>query len=149
MFRNPLLLLTAFVALALAPACGREVTLYPGGSAAQVTPGCTTGAALILVGDGFLQNLCGCAEPDGTRVLTPSVFTCTVQAGTLVVFDYVTAGTSHQILSTGTPSFPDSPVADPAAREDFSRHAIQPGTPGSYGFTDAFDTRVSGTLVVL
>lgn len=114
----------------------------------DVSQGCPAGSAQILVLDGALQRLCGCAETDTSIIAPPSTLSCTVSAGTVVFFQYLNTEAPHQIVSTGTPDFVDSPVSDPNNKPTIRVHAVRLDTPGTYEFTDALAVGVSGQVIV-
>lgn len=132
------------VAATLLSGCGA------GAPYAARTTGCQSGSALVAVGDGFLEILCGCNEAAGTTV-TSTALTCTVNSGTTVVFQYVGPKLKHQILSTttGGQTFPHSPVSDPAVTPGVRSHAFRPSVAGTYSFTDAFNSGLTGQIVAL
>jgi len=134
------------LALALAgisAACG---TAEPTGA----EPGCDTGAAAIGVTDGMASILCGCAEAAGTWVANGGALTCTVPAGTTVMFHYINPLNRHQIVSTAGSvlSFAPSPVYLPDSPMAIRSHAVRLEASGNYDFTDTFDTSLSATLSV-
>lgn len=133
-------------------ACGQS-----GPSRPVLTPDltlCPTGAAMIMVGDGYLTARCGCAEGDNVTTYAPSSFTCTVPTGTTVQFNFVEAMLYHQILSTGSPSFASSSRSRSRPYEgDFGGpgvlfHAVTLDAAGSYAFTDALYPGLGGQIVV-
>lgn len=115
----------------------------------QIPTGCSSGAALIGVYDSFLQRECGCSEAAGTPVHPPDTLTCTVPTGTAVVFHYAGAFLKHQITPTGTTQFPASPPSDPSqGAAQVKSHGILFETAGTYEFVDAFNSLLSGRVVV-
>jgi hypothetical protein len=129
------------ISLLLLSACGPEKD-YP--QRAKSEAACNTGVAQIAVYDGVLENLCGCQEPRATGTFT----TCTVAAGTAVVFYFPLTKTRHQIISTGADGFPSSPINDPEKEPRANAHAVILLTPGIYRFEDAFHPALSGQIVV-
>jgi len=108
---------------------------------------CMTGVAQISVRDGYLDRLCGCAEPR-TTIYPPHSLTCTVNVGTTVAFSYAGTATPHQILSTGSPSFISSAPSNPGTGLiDFS-HLVHFTAAGTYQFTDAFEATEVGQIIV-
>lgn len=132
-----------FAALAsLALFCGCDpYSSTPGAS------GCGQNTALIGVRDGFLQNLCGCNEPSGTTASPGQTLTCTLPAGTWVVFDFSNTVLAHQIVSTGANSFPASAPKDPSKPGVVLNHAVQFTTAGTYTFQDTFEPSVNGQVI--
>ncbi len=98
-----------------------------------------------MVGEGFLKNLCGCAEGN-TQSLQGQVLSCTVPLGTVVFFTFLGTTTTHQIVSTGSPSFPSSAPIEPDNNGQV--WTVQPSAAGSYTYDDAFSPGVSGVIVV-
>lgn len=110
--------------------------------------GCSTGVAQILVTDGGLQRLCGCAETDTALAPPPSSLTCSVAAGTVVFFQYLSTQNTHQIVSTGTPAFEDSPLSEALSETRVPVHAVKFVTTGTYTFRDVFVAGANGQIVV-
>ena len=112
---------------------------------------CQAGAAQIAVADGYLQNVCGCNEPAGTLSGPSMSLTCTVRPNTIVLFRYQATRLKHQIIPTGTTDlsiFGASPVSDPLSSAPVLVHAIQLTASGTYTFQDAFNSALSGQIVV-
>ena len=110
---------------------------------------CLAGQAQIVVRDGSLQNLCGCAESNGQVISThEGTLTCTVPVGTVVFFHYIGIQLQHQIISTGAPSFGSSAPAGPGIVRPVVVHTVEFDTAGSYSFLDAFDNGLNGNIVV-
>jgi plastocyanin len=110
---------------------------------------CGSLVAQILVQDGYFKDLCGCAEGQGTTFVQPSPMTCTVAVNTTIFFLYTGSELSHQIISTGTPSFPSSPLWDPVSRQTTNPvFGYQFQTAGTYTLTDALDGSMTGRLIV-
>jgi plastocyanin len=112
-----------------------------------VSGACTPGKAQLAVYDGFIQNLCGCQEPEEV-VMPPASLTCTVPAGTTVWFWYISTTQFHQIQSTANPTFPTSPLNDPNASNPVKTHVVTLKDPGNYEFQDVYNRAVNGTIVV-
>jgi plastocyanin len=109
---------------------------------------CGAGEAQILVQDGYLEDLCGCAEPAGKSYTQPAPLTCTVPAGTTVFLIFEGAVRPHQIISSGTPSFPSSTLWDPPNGNFINPHfAYQFSQTGTYAFFDAFDPAMTGSII--
>jgi hypothetical protein len=137
-------LLTLSTTLAACGASSSEVVRDP------KALGCPTGSAIIMVSDGFLETICGCAEASPTYAPQGQALTCTVPTGTAVFFEYIGTGMPHQILSTGTPSFPPSPLSDPSDPSSMVRvHTVKLTLPGTYTFHDAINPTLSGQLIAL
>jgi plastocyanin len=116
----------------------------PSGSA------CTTTSAQIGVGDGFIENLCGCtgAGELGKGVQpAPANVTCTVPSGTTVFFVYMGIETQHQIINNSGSSFPAGQIATPSDPNTHIAAALFSAS-GTYNFEDAFDTQIQGKIVV-
>lgn len=110
--------------------------------------GCGANTALIGVGDGYIQNLCGCTEADGTTSVTQDGFTCTVSNGDTVIFHYLGTKLKHQILSTsGGKSFPATPVNDPNSDHPVWSFSISITETGTFFFQDAFNPIISGQII--
>jgi hypothetical protein len=114
---------------------------------------CPSGTAQIRIADGWSEVLCGCqSEPAGTVAIAPQPLTCTVAAGTRVLFRYESAQTPHQIASApgasssfraGPPAFPDQP-------DTLAPFPVELPTPGNYEYVDLFSPeQIRGTIVVL
>ncbi|MGE0616474.1 MAG: hypothetical protein AB7P04_12620 [Bacteriovoracia bacterium] len=110
--------------------------------------GCSANAVLILVGDGFVQNFCGCQEASGTLATSGQNLTCTFAVGKTVIFQYQPGRLHHQIIPVGTPAIIDGPVYDPNASVPIRSFSHVPAAAGTYRFQDSFNTAVSGQLVV-
>jgi hypothetical protein len=137
---------TLIIAALLAQACGS----FGGTSTTTTTAGtCNAGTAVIVVYDGYFQNVCGCQETSGVTV-TPNLFTCTVNAGTSVTF-LVARGTrfTHQIVPVGTPALLPGPASSPEFHPLGLAHVVNPSTPGTYLFEDSFVPGSQGRLIVL
>jgi hypothetical protein len=112
---------------------------------------CSGTDAQILVGDGFLQALCGCAE--SSAAIFPAggdPLTCTVPVGTTVLFLYTGALTTHQIFPASPGLFTPGPPAIPLNLDDANNYIVFPVSltaPGDYGFFDAYVPGVSGVLI--
>ncbi len=138
------------IGLALA-ACGQSPTRP---DLTTESTRCPAGAAQVIVGDGYLNARCGCAEGDNVSTYAPNPFTCTVTAGTTVHFSYVEAMLYHQIVSTGSPGF----VSSSRSRSRYYEgdlggpgvlfHAVTLDAAGSYAFSDAFSPGLGGQIVV-
>jgi hypothetical protein len=144
------LLFAAFLACSAAhllSGCGEGGVLGQHLSAgATVCPGNT---AEIAVSDGYLEVLCGCAETAGLVVgAGKGPLTCTVAAGTEIFFNYTAITVSHQIVASGTPAIPPSPVSNPKDTLQNVVHAFKVTTPGTYPFWDAYNNALTGQLVV-
>jgi hypothetical protein len=112
--------------------------------------GCPAGAAMISVADGYLETLCGCAEPAPAYFSSSNHLLCTVTAGTTVLFNYIDVRSKHQILPVGTPAFPPSPLSNPMDQANMIRvHVIKLDAAGTYSFHDGFDGSLLGEIVAL
>lgn len=139
--------ITALFFGVLLASCGNTHGPGAGGpiSAGQT---CTPSTAVIQVGDTFLRRACGCTEAANTIFNVGSALTCTVAAGTSVIFTYEGAVNSHQILSNGTPAFTSSQPYLPSQGQTNPTHAVTLSTRGNYAFSDAFIPALNGTLIV-
>lgn len=134
----------------LALGCGDRVTTSASALASSATQ-CQAQVAQLAVGDGNIQRLCGCQEDAGVAgpvIVAGTAVTCTVNSGTTVYFNYTATQDTHQISSSGTPSFASSPVSDPMTRSAISVHAVTFSTAGTYAFEDAYFRAISGQIVV-
>jgi hypothetical protein len=142
---NDLLPLSILIALAF-PACANlDEARLPSPS-----PTCPARTALVVVGDGYLQTGCGCAEASPVYTTAGQNLVCTVAAGTLVQFHYLGTTLRHQIAASGSPGFPASPISDPIDPVTVTRvHAVRLDTPGTYSFRDLMNAALTGDLIVL
>ncbi|MCC7440683.1 MAG: hypothetical protein IT285_03555 [Bdellovibrionales bacterium] len=124
--------------------CGNALAPAPGASA-----GCADGTAILTVGDGTLMRVCGCQEADGTVALPENAITCTVAAGTTVVFLYRGTSIPMQILSVGTPEFQSSAPSLPTSTVQLKAHPVTFDAVGTYEFEDRFTPNLTGQIVVL
>src|SRR5262245_24519516 len=104
------LLIIPALSLTLA-ACGENGNYLAENS--QALPTCGGSTAEIAVTDGFLRDLCGCQEASGTTTGPGESLTCTIRAGSNIVFQYIATTVTHQIISNGTPAFVSSAINDP------------------------------------
>lgn len=109
---------------------------------------CTGGEAQIGVGDGFLQFLCGCTggSPTGTTLPAPANLTCHVPSGTTVFFQYIAIQDQHQIINSSGNFFPSGPIINPPAVGQVSDATFT--ATGTYGFQDAFNNALQGSIIV-
>lgn len=109
---------------------------------------CHTGLAQIGIGDGFIEYLCGCTgQPVGGTILySPATVTCHVPAGTTVMFQYIGIHTKHQIINSSGLQFPSGAPVD--GTNVYVTPAPTLTTPGTYGFSDAFNNGITGQLIV-
>lgn len=110
---------------------------------------CQTNQAVVRVMDMRFQNLCGCQESAGQYIEPPATLTCTVNAGTTVIFLYLGDTYPHLIRHTDPAnvfqdSFPYSPDGPPAAG-----HPVTFSTAGTYPFEDAYQLNLTGQVIVL
>ncbi|MDR3605994.1 MAG: hypothetical protein P4M08_01280 [Oligoflexia bacterium] len=147
--RFPFATFTSAIGLVLGvSACEGDNTLNTQTIAPPVTS-CSAGQAEILVQDGFLEDLCGCAEGDAVVYNQPQPLTCTISSSTTVFFLFAGSELSHQILSVGTPFFVSSPLWDPSnSTTTNSTFAYQFMVPGTYEFKDAINPAMTGSIVV-
>jgi hypothetical protein len=116
-------------------------------SAAQT--GCQANQAQIRVGDGFLQNLCGCAEASQLVFQPTTGFTCTVTHGSFLAFHFQGNTLVHQIIPVGSPALQASPIEDPKSASIPKSLLFQIPTAGTYLFQDAFNSQLFGTIIAL
>lgn len=138
--------LFAFIACLFFLGCGITTEQI---SASQTD--CQAGVAQVAITDGFLQILCGCQEASGTSPTPPATLTCTVPVDTTVVFQYLNTSLTHEVIPAGALTFPASPVSNPAAglQNGFVRsHFVRFSTTGTYDFEDAYNSSLSGHIVV-
>lgn len=119
----------------LVTACAADNALTSGSTA------CQPGSALVLLGDATLDRRCGCAEAAFRFSMPTTGFSCTVARGTTVFFTLDSAVQSHQLVPTSGSQFPAGPLNAPT-------HAVTFSTAGTYGFQDAFNTLLTGQIVV-
>jgi plastocyanin len=108
---------------------------------------CTSGVAQIGVGDGFLEYLCGCTgQPAaGTILYAPANLTCHVPAGTTVYFQYIAITEQHQIVNSSGDFFPSGPFENsPNATPSVATFTAT----GTYGFEDAYNNALQGSIIV-
>jgi plastocyanin len=139
--------------LILAPAFGLlALTVFscnePDSANQAAANACPSNVAMVQVSDGYMEDLCGCQEGAGVIFLTQQPLTCTVSVGATVQFVVTGNQLSHQILPTGTSTFMPSPVFTPGA-DGAQVYPVTFSTGGGYGFTDAYDSALSGTIQVL
>jgi plastocyanin len=107
--------------------------------------------AQVLVQDGYFEDMCGCAESAGGTVsfFQPAPVTCTVPVGTTIYFVYAGSVRSHQIISSGSPTFVSSPLWDPPdGLTTTPIFAFLFSASGTYTFLDAMDPAMTGSIVV-
>ena len=122
--------------------CGNVVTN------SITTPSCQTNTVLILVGDNFLNPLCGCQEIAGQSTPPSSpTLTCTFTSGSTVIFDFTGTKQKHQIRFSAGSTHPDTPSYNLAVNKYPSTFGFQVPTAGSYSFYDAINPTITGTLV--
>ena len=110
---------------------------------------CASGHAQIGIGEGFQEIICGCAETALVPVLPPNTLTCTVSAGSTVIFHYFPGTTTRQIVPTVAGSFEPSPMVTADADPPIYVHVIRFTTPATYGYRDQFLQTLQGNIVVL
>ncbi len=133
-----------FILATLSTACGNFAQL----SVTPTNSTCQANQAQILVGDGFLKNLCGCTQTAGTQVGPGTSLDCTVVAGTTVFFHYIGTRLKHQIAPTTSGSFVISPPRDPDNANSILAHAVTFQTSGTYGFQDLYFPQLIGQIIV-
>jgi len=111
---------------------------------------CSSNVAQIGIGDGFVENLCGCTgagELSNGVQTAPANVTCTVPSGTTVMFVYIAIETQHQIVNTGGAFFPAGVIATPGNASTQVAAALF-SSSGTYLFEDVFDSAIQGKIVV-
>jgi hypothetical protein len=129
--------------------CSNETNSGVSNSSTSAGSSCQALQAQIAVGDGFLRNLCGCAESAGQWVEANSgVLSCTVPVGTTLFISYIGTYLRHQIVPRGTPGFQPSPVSNPKGLPKILTHVVQFSEAGTYAFEDLFNSGLRGEIVV-
>jgi hypothetical protein len=105
---------------------------------------CNPGAVEILVGDAFMEILCGCTganEGSGTIFSAPGGLTCHLPSSNSTVFFFFNSLTlQHQIVSTGANTFDPTPVSDPRSSNPIRSWGITFSKPATtYSFVDIFN----------
>lgn len=132
------------LAAGMTASCSNSATEF----SAPTVANCPAGAALIFVGDGFLQTYCGCNEGEAVSV-PPAQASCTVPVGTQIHFNYSGTHFRHQIISIGEPSFISSPIIDPQNSDlSINTHVVSGLGTGTYAFEDSMNTQVAGKIIV-
>lgn len=131
--------LSPFCILLAVTACEEQPISHPSG--------CGANTAMISIQDTLQVIQCGCDEASGTVVHSGQTLTCTIPAGTWVVFDLSVTKLKHQLISTGTPSFSSSAVRDPSWEQSILSHSAKFDTVGTYSFHDQFQSGISGNIV--
>jgi len=108
---------------------------------------CGANTAVIAVRDGFTEIFCGCQEAAGTIAASGTALTCTITHGSYVLFDFTSTKLTHQIVSTGTPSFADSALHDPNKDDNSSSHVVQFTQTGTFSFQDRFIPGMTGQII--
>jgi plastocyanin len=122
--------------------------MAPSTTGCQAAASGATASAAILVTDGTLQILCGCAEAGGTTVgAGAGTLTCTVNAGTTVDFFVLKSRVPHMIQSTGSPAFVSSPPMN-VPTNSLRAYGVTFSTAGTYTYNDAYNSSLSGQIVV-
>jgi len=145
--------LSAALSLALLAGCG---DISSNSNLAASATACTANTAQIGIGDGFVQNLCGCGGTSGQVITPPQSFTCNVSAvGTTVFFHYLGTRLTHQIAPAGAAggagsadAFAMSPISDPTDKTPVRVHAIKLSVSGTYSFVDLYTPQLKGSIVV-
>lgn len=145
--------LASAFSLVLLFGCGSSTSLP---TLAASATACTSNTAQIGIGDGFVQNLCGCGGTSGQVITPPQTLTCNVgAAGTTVFFHYIGTRLTHQIAPAGAAggagaadAFAVSPISDPAADTPIRVHAITLNASGTYSFVDLYTPQLQGSIVV-
>lgn len=137
--------IAALLVLAAASSCED----YPASETPQLTDTCPAGSAVIWVADNYLERVCGCSEAGATVITPPAALNCTVAANTIVIFEYIGVSVPHQIVPTTANAFVPSPLNDPTDEDmNIRSYAVKFSTAGTYGFQDAIDASLNGSIVV-
>ena len=113
---------------------------------------CQPGVAEILVGDGYLQNLCGCVGPGESKTVYPvgQKLTCHLSTdNSYLYFYFLTTKIDHQIVSSGVQSFNSGPLIraiDPKVQRVFVTQLPVKNT--TYSFYDAIMPGLTGEVIV-
>lgn len=114
------------------------------------TPTCQSRSVLILVGDNFLNPICGCQEIAGqTTPPSSPTLTCTFSNNSSVIFDFTGTKQTHQIRFSSGSVLPDSPSYNLSVNKYPTAYGFTVTTTGSFSFTDAMNPNISGTLISL
>jgi hypothetical protein len=81
-------------------------------------------------------------------IAPPQTLTCTISAGSTVMFEYMRDTLRHQVLSVGKPEFATSPIYDPTTDVRYEAHGVVLTTPGTYKFLDAYSAGAGGQIIV-
>ncbi len=105
---------------------------------------CQSGVAEILIGDGFMEILCGCTEAQGTIFPSPGNLSCHLRNPTsTILFLYSGTVLKHRILSVGNPTFLSSPISDPMSVSPYPVHRALVSQSGSiFAFQDSYSGMV-------
>lgn len=143
-FRPYSIVITGLSFLLASTGCGPNIGIAAGATS------CQAGSAQIRVGDGFLQNICGCQETSTAAVVSPATLTCTVSGtGTKVFFHYIGTRLTHQLGPTSAASvFPASPISDPHAPQPVRVHVVQFNSSGTFAFEDLQNPAMTGRIIV-
>jgi len=125
-------------------ACGQST---PVKTIEPATTACQAKQAQILVGDGYLQNLCGCQEAAGITA-APGVFQCSVPVGTTITFLFLINKTTHELIPQSGSSFNPGPISNPADELPVRAFGQSFSAAGSFLFADAFNSNVTGKIIV-
>ena len=109
---------------------------------------CPANDAEVAIGDGFVENLCGCLSPgeNGTQQVAPNPITCHIAAGGFVFFQFINTKQIHQIIpAPGSIFFPAGTVSDPS-KTPLVETAPIPFPAGTYQFQAAYSA-LTGTIV--
>ena len=134
--------------LATASSCG-DYALNP---TADISPTCPTGLAQIRIADSFTQVLCGCKlEASGTISQAGTPLSCTVDAGTKVIFHFEGTFQRHQIVpAPGAPFFISMAPRIPDDSNAQSAYFVTFSTPATtFQFIDQYLPELKGNIVVL
>jgi len=148
------MLLLAVMAVSLGAAGCGNASSQPSTQAMTLSPestACSSDTAQILVGDSFLQTLCGCTgvgESAGTVFEVGSTLTCHLASpSTTVFFTFVAVGLRHQIIPLQEGTFTESAIFDPQ-NPTYRSFAVLFAESGTYGFGDRFVASVTGNIIV-
>ncbi|MGZ3688564.1 MAG: hypothetical protein ACXVBW_09700 [Bdellovibrionota bacterium] len=132
------------VGVGAASSCGVNPTV-----ATQAQTACSSAQAEILVGDGFTERLCGCAEGTSGVIARDAATVCTVPKGTSLYFIYQNYQPHQIVPKVGSPNvFTPMMPSDPRHGDHPTVVFVIPTmSVGTYQFVDQYDT-ISGTINV-
>ena len=150
-FRWPLLVLVA-----MCLSCGKQQSM----NLEEESP-CADQTIRIQITDSSFIRVCGCKEADDTVFGANEKLVCTLPHNSQVQFFAISNALPHQIVSTSSDHFQESPVMEPKKRAKFSYslRALKSPEPtyiaynviletGTYEFKDSFNETLTGVFYV-